>query len=752
MKIRDWKNNKKAIQIIKIIVCIMISFFMVSSIAQAGLKSFQSYTDYKYEGTLDNVKTYENVTEITQQFIANGKILSNVELYFTNIKDIQFKLTILDNENETLFSSEYNEREFSEKQWNPVGVNLSNLKKGYSYTLKIQGTDLSNIPFDSSNMYPKVFEICKINGEEKSEIMVLGLQGTHVYWGSGAILGCVHYIMMVLLGGIICYVILKFEQIYEEYRKKKQKGNWLFAIYFSLLMVFSINPLTESQNQISEFKRIIGQGVNDGLDVSKRISNFNCWFICFAFSYVIFYLFANDLKKKCVTSERQKTFEKMNNTVILAVVLLGLRSFSFFLNSENLSNWLEYSDYMLFAIVMIELIYICFNLNKKIAEDCMEAGVICCWMLAFPITIISSVKWCSGKSLMGVQWIVTIIFMLWVILSRSALFQKKDIQMMVKRMTVFFACIPFLISVYIESLAILNQHGIFVGNVKRNFIVLFAGWTAIAIVVTYSLTKKKRSFSNWKQYAYPIIVFGTSCLWCQIPITGVYNADIFESANTSVLISDFFNYGDIPIVQHYGGHMMTSVWEGILYGVLNNDSQGAIISPYGGYVAVLVSVLFFYLIKNLLDEDIAVLMTLMFPFYNVISYWGLGILVCLAVMLFVKKNTYVRAAFVWFAFIWCTLYRLDLGFAFFAACITTLLVYIIKEKNKKACMQLLITFIAWVVIGIITWFVICVIKGINPIERLIEFFKLNMSNQNWAYSSIGNAALPNFTWTYINAD
>lgn len=188
---------------------------------------------------------------------------------------------------------------------------------------------------------------------------------------------------------------------------------------------------------------------------------------------------------------------------------------------------------------------------------------------------------------------------------------------------------------------------------------------------------------------------------------------------------------------------------GVLYAILNNDVAGAIFAPYSVYLKVLLAVLFFYFLKYVWDENIAVFTTLLFPFYSHWKYFGMGMFVYLAIEAYMKKNSYIRAAILWFAFIWCAVYRLDMGFAYGFSCIISLMIYIILYRNWEAAKKLIITLTGWIIFGIVIWFGICNIKGINSISRLGEFLMLSMSNQNWAYETIGDTGNTVFAWMYI---
>ena len=213
-------------------------------------------------------------------------------------------------------------------------------------------------------------------------------------------------------------------------------------------------------------------------------------------------------------------------------------------------------------------------------------------------------------------------------------------------------------------------------------------------------------------------------------------------------MSDFLNFGDVPIVQHYGGHMMTSVWEGILYAILNNDYAG-IVSPYSSLISPLLVLLFYFVISKVWNREMALTIALLFPFLGSFSYYGLGVMICLSAMAYVRKRTWQRAATLWATFIWCAIYRLDLGFAFGLAVIIALIIYTIANHDKTSIRQLGLTLIAWGLVGGTIWLTVCFAKGINPISRLFEFLLMSMSNRNWAYSNIGNVNNTLFAWGYI---
>lgn len=394
------------------------------------------------------------------------------------------------------------------------------------------------------------------------------------------------------------------------------------------------------------------------------------------------------------------------------------------------------------------LAYVVFDFEKIISLEKFEALNIIVWMICLPISIVITHEWSSGKNFIGLQVLASIILLIIVIgaKNRAYIFWDKNI---LDVLTIGLAFIPIITSFYIEFITLLNQRGVFWTHLRRNYIFIIIVDLVVALMLAIIFCKKNKQVQNWKSIVYPIIIVGISCLWLQIPISAEYTADMFETANSSVLISDFWNFGKIPIVQHYGGHMMSGVWEGLIYALLNNDYVGAIFSPYAGYAALIIVISFYYFVKTIWNEDAAILFVLFFPFYNSVNYWGLGMLVAMAALFYIRKNSYIRAILFWGMCIWCALYRLDLGFPFIIAGMISLIIYSVKEKNGTAIKQLSVTLIVWGIIGIIIWGSICVLTGVKPINRLLEFLYINLSNSNWAFADIGDASLMIFPYTYI---
>lgn len=530
--------------------------------------------------------------------------------------------------------------------------------------------------------------------------------------------------------------------------EKEEKGQLWYAFYFAVMIALQFNPMADERNRVVHFKRLIGAGIIQNVDVARRTSNFSCWFILFIISFVIIYLLAGYFLTKKYSKEEEKVIQFLNHFLVIANIDVVLLCINYFQNEAGESRVFQYSANLILGIVCAALIYVLARFGRFITSERYFMLFIVAFSMGYGITAMMNQRWDSGKLLYVVQMTLFCITVIgyWLVKKFLKLIPEDSA---FKMFVIISSFLPLITSFYIELIHILNQWGVYVVRVRRYYMLAVGLVILIAIAFSGLACKKQRTLTNWKRIAYPVLIFGVSCLAVQVPLEAQYGAEMYESANYSVLISDFLNYGTVPLVEHYGGHMMTGVWEGLIYAVLNHDRNGAILSPYMVYITPVLAVLFFYLVKNLWDEDMAFMTVMFLPFYDSWSYYGLGMLVCLAVMAFTKQNTYLRAVVIWLAVIWCALYRLDLGAAFGVAAILALLIYVLQNKKWKAAQQLAITLGVCGISGILLWCIICMKKGINAYDRLKEFLLISFSNGNWAYDNIGSVGNMAYFWCYL---
>lgn len=560
---------------------------------------------------------------------------------------------------------------------------------------------------------------------------------------------CALRVVFVLgLLAMLCFAALKFEELYKIYIRCGRQEGLLYSAYFTASLLSLFNPLDKWSTSVTTFTREIGAGLISGYDVTKTISNFTVGLFCFAVFFTGFSLLVNAWKKK-EKSENEKQIETyLDDFIIIADVNLLLRGVAYYYSNDELNAVFSYSTYVIGMIMAMYVLYIVLKLEKKVSPDLFLRILIIGFSAGYTAAAVLVRMPDDGRMLIVLQMIITIILAVGLILHAKYRNRREELELLTWTGVIVFSLMPLFSSFYYEFVNILNQREVFVGHPRKWYIIGIALFIPLCFAAAY-FYRKKKEIKDWKFFVYPSLVLGISFLSIQIPLTGVYNADIFESANYSVLISDFLNYGRIPLVEHIGHHMLTGVLEGVLYAVLNNDFAGAIFTPYYDLYIPLVSFFFFLFMRKVWNEDSALWTVLLFPFLDYWGFWGYGFLVYFAAVSFMKKNTYPRAFLFWLAFIWCALYRVDIGYSFGIAGAVIIAVYIISEKNWKAARKMGIALGALGIFGVALWCALCFAKGCNPFLRLAEFLKIFAANINWSYYGVGDSGKSVFAWGYL---
>jgi hypothetical protein len=308
-----------------------------------------------------------------------------------------------------------------------------------------------------------------------------------------------------------------------------------------------------------------------------------------------------------------------------------------------------------------------------------------------------------------------------------------------------------IVSAFLELCNILNQYNIFIRNRTRLSLILYFIAFLVAIILFWSF-RRKRTLKNfsWERLYYPGIILSLSTISVQPQLQMIVNTDLFESANGGTAISQFFLFGKLPVIESYSGHMLSDTIWGILYGVLNKDSFGAIFSPYSGYAFVAVIIIFYFILKNCFNQDFAFAMTVFFPFIGGQAIWShIGFISVLALVYLIKSKSTNSYFIYWFVLAVSVLYQLDTGLAFGVGSLFALLTVCLFKRKEINFKKFIFSFLCVAVFFIGLFSFVCLVKNINIINRLREFMAIGLSNQNWAYSSLGDPKLFSFFYVYI---
>ncbi len=526
------------------------------------------------------------------------------------------------------------------------------------------------------------------------------------------------------------------------------KHGFQYALFFALSIAFLFNPIDPKNVSVEKFTSAFGPGTMMNWDCSRVISNFYAWILLFSFLLFGLWICFNAWKKNAKhTDEEKKAVAFLDEITILGCAILCMKSFVFFLMGKLI--FFTYSAVFLNFAVVFGFLYLIFGCSKKVSFDFYQCLGFVIFLFSFCVMAVTK------------RTSIDIVILLFTIDSIACVsfvkffkgFEKSIfLSTFVKANAIALSFFTVGSSIFLEALNVLNAREVFITNAQKYYALFFFILLCCAELFSFVAYRKKINLVSWKRIAYPVFLIGFAGLYSQPLLTSVYPSDIFESANLSIPVSNFLNFGKLPVITCYPGHMMTGVWQAVLYAFFTGDNWGAILSPYYAWLEFILSaILFFYVLKILLNEDASFFTAVIFPFLFPTGwyYFAPGMLLFFAVISYVKKQTSFRAALIWLAFIFVALYRLDMGFAFFGAVLSSLAIWLFQAKNKNALKQLLVSFGITVAVSIAIWVILCITQNANPVLRLLEFLKLSASNSSWSRDRLGDTSQIIFAIIYL---
>ncbi|GEP50030.1 hypothetical protein FNO01nite_07020 [Flavobacterium noncentrifugens] len=559
----------------------------------------------------------------------------------------------------------------------------------------------------------------------------------------------------------------KFLETIREYSEKNPKAFKALAAlsFFGSLFVLSplLNVVLQFRPAIKDFSQhVISNGTIYNYDVSSRIKTYYGSIISvIAVSGLLFSGLFIYFRKKIADS----VFSQKSLELVFNLSLVGMMSVfaGFFLINADVAVY----------IVFFLAVYTLFH-TKADRANSDEDGF---WILSVSIPFAMLLfEWFQKKIQTGffsVDLVVSNVtipfstkniffFLLFVLVNMAAsiflrwfLGKENDSQIALKRMTLFAATIPLAGIVAVQSLGLefFNILNVRTGYVFDSPKLLFAVVAVVAIGISlwryFKLRGKEVVQTNViARYFFPLLIVSLAFMIAQPWRVAGAQDEFFESANHGISVDHFFRYGSIPIIETFDAHMLSNEIFGFVYSFLNGYEPW---SPflYNSYADIFNYLLLFFLLRKLLDPKIALVVCLCFPMLDILNnYFIFTVFVALALLrLFKTRST--RAFYVyWISILLLSLYRLDLGFPSVIAGTAAYFIFNYIGKNTYELKKFVVTAAVTFGSALLLFAVLCLVKGINPLERLHEFVVVSMSNQNWTFENMGDQSTTVFRIVY----
>ncbi|CAI3193836.1 hypothetical protein [Clostridium neonatale] len=515
------------------------------------------------------------------------------------------------------------------------------------------------------------------------------------------------------------------------------------SIILSVVISSFYNPLLNIN--VKSFNRTMGNGLMNGVDIVKRISNIQFYvFVLVPITFFSVYLVLSRIlnNKESYNKEFVEFMQKISAITLISLVL-G------YMNKFYNGNFGKIEVIFPTILIILSIIALIINTRKRILSFDIFKWSLCS---SFPIVLLVLLI-CNRINIdTSIKLFILLYIVIFTILASVIvlIYNKLNINALKKSYTIIIFA-PIITSLFQELINILNQYSVIIN--KRFEVTLTIYILSIITSTGYYLLLKSQKSSEkefcFERYYYPLLIFTFALISTQLQLQYVYQTEFFEQSNHGTAISEFFNYGKIPIVETFDAHMLQNEIGGIIYGILNKDYFGALFIGYS--LSPIFYIIYYFLFKKFFGRDIAFMLIILFPISsdNIFKLFPLLPLVILSFLYAYRNKTYKGCIFYWANIVISCLYKLDMGFSLAFASIIIWIILLFMDKEKILAKKLFLSCIYVVIVCLSIFIGICFVKGISPIDRIFEFLNLCQSNINWGYESIGDPQTLAFTICYF---
>lgn len=521
-----------------------------------------------------------------------------------------------------------------------------------------------------------------------------------------------------------------------------------------LLAVALANNVLQTRPGITDFsEHIMSEATLKNIDISERINHYYLYiFAVLSLGLLSFVTLYTVFTRSPILRKNLKLLMFIQYTSLIGIIA-GIGSLLSYQNDSAL--------YFVTGVILTSIISVTierksiFCISKLFGAFCLSVSIsVYIWSVTGD-EVISYFSVSNGNVGVFRQFYFVILWMIFSIAIyyiihklSSYLIDKKSYSTQHASQVTYMAGMPLLVSPIIQSVLLEISN---VLNKRFDIVIAYPGWMytlvfICSVILAFSLCLgrslvtiniQKRNIINYIYFPVTLSIF--SFIIAQpLKVIGVGN-EYFEMANHGLSVDHLFRYGSIPIVETFDAHMLSQQIYAYVYSFFNGYEPWAAFL-YNSYYFVIYILFVYYLLGLLMPKPYAFLFILTFPLlaglFNEYVFSGIMILgIC---NYFRLENYKKRSYLFWLFLVVLCLYKLDIGVAAVAAGVITVVFILILHNRVKELWKFVLTGIASGIMAVLVFVLLCIIKGISPQKRLLELLSLIHSNQNWAYSIVGD--------------
>ena len=520
-----------------------------------------------------------------------------------------------------------------------------------------------------------------------------------------------------------------------------------WAALVPAVMLLGVGPVANpAAYEVDRFTRIFGVGVINDYSVSKKVHYFYYALIIYGLLGFNFYLnvilaLGNNLKN------RIRRLGEFADTLLFVgwsfLLVCAYRQFSSHY-SYDLTLYLLKS----FMVFMIPAFYL-WERGKLKVQDVRVMLALALFSLVLSLNIVVCFDTRNFGRFSDILALVLLASLLIFIVNKAfGILESKVLysKIIVISLAGSFALVASSLLVeFTNILALKTDRFIDAGKILH-----FAFYTVCWLSLGWFCCVKRIVSSTTAGRALFVFVLGVSLILSLPPMVMGVDLNIFEGANYAVPVSDFFNFGKIPLFENFPGHGLSGVISSIAYGVITSDYHGAIFMPWRNWLYGLICVLIlFWFIKSISNGLVAVSAVIFLPYiFKCAAYSGIGLAVILPFALYVRTLKKQYLAWTVILAVMLVAYRLDIGFTFLAAVICSSF-FVSLMYGRKIIYKVVLYLAVGGAVVLALFLVTCFVKDINPLFRIQQYLSITSSNDHWGYNQSGNVEKISYSFFYF---
>jgi hypothetical protein len=525
-----------------------------------------------------------------------------------------------------------------------------------------------------------------------------------------------------------------------------------WSIMVATVMLIGSGPILEpAAYSVDKFTRIFGVGMINDYSATKKIHFF--YFACIIYCLLVFNVCQNI---RCALINNLHNPIRWLSTFSDTLLFVGF-SFLLICVYRQFSSHYQYDLTLcllkLFLIFLIPAFYLWQSEKLNIGD----VRVLLALAMFSLILSMSIVVYFNTQKLKFSYVLAIVLFISAVAFLVNKFLNILDCKVFYSKIIILsliggFALVFFSVSFELSNLVAL-QTGKFI-DIEKFFHTVFWVFCWLSLACLFTVRNILRNALSRKIAGIALFVFviGVSLIQAQPSLVIRSDLTIYEGASYSIPISDFLNYGKIPIFENFPAHMLYRVISSIAYGAITSDYRGALFAPWSNWLygaAILLT--FYFFVKILTNGFTAVSMVILLPYLTLtgsITSFGIGLSVLLPFLAYLKtfKSRYliltVCLAFFMVAF------KLDIGFSFLAGILCSSLCVSLLYSNKLAY-RVFSSFVFGGLVILCMFLLTCLIKDINPLLRVQQYLSVASSNDNWGFATLGNTEKNSYSIFYF---